>query len=240
MKTTCPPKTTPARLVASPLARPLWARVRPLAPLVVASALALAASAASAQQAQPAPDASSAPRFAVGDAWTYVWHDDLTGKEQQLAETVKAVTADGSATVDVNGSDAGLVLSADGNVVKSASGSYSPAEVKLRFPLREGESYSAQYDYHDSTGRDWTRQMKAQVEGTETIQTRAGSFQAVRVRITGGWYSDGAPGGGGSFNETLWYAPQAKRFVKDVFQSIPRGRGVGNTTQTELTAYVAK
>ncbi|ABO55034.1 hypothetical protein LA345_12815 [Burkholderia vietnamiensis] len=215
---------------------PRLPRVRPLASLALVSLLALSVGVAHAQQASDA--AQQAPRFAVGDSWTYVWHDDLTGKEQQLDEAVKAVNPDGSINVAINGAEA--VLSADGNVVKSASGSYSPAEVKLRFPLRAGDSYSAQYDYHDSTGRNWTRQMTAKVEGVETVQTKAGSFDAVRVKISGGWYSDGQPGGGGSFNETMWYAPQTKRFVKDVFQSIPRGRGVGNTTQTELTAYVAK
>lgn len=211
------------------------AHIHALVPLALASAIALGTTAAHAQQTS---ETSNAPQFVVGDAWTYAWHDELSGKDEQVAEAVKSINSDGS--VDVSFNAVSAVLSADGNLVKSPGGNYSPAEVKLRFPLTVGESYSAQYGYHDSNGRDWTRQMSAKVEGMETIQTKAGTFEAVRVHIEGGWYPNGAPGGGGAFDETLWYAPQAKRFVKDVFRSIPRGRGVGNTTQTELVAYTVK
>ncbi|CAJ3070628.1 DUF3108 domain-containing protein [Burkholderia pseudomallei] len=225
-------QTNPQCILRAPQRR---ARASALA-LAVAGLMGLAAGAAHAQQSNGS--GADAPRFAVGDSWTFAWHDELSGQEQQIAEDVKTLNADGS--IDVSYNNQSATLSADGNVVKSPGGVYSPAEVKLRFPLRAGDSYSAKYEYFDASGRHWTREMDAKVEGGEKVETKAGSFDAVRVQITGGWYPDGAPGGGGSFNETMWYAPAAKRFVKDVFRSIPRGRGVGNTTQTELVAYTVK
>lgn len=204
--------------------------------LAVAGLMGLAAGAAHAQQSNGS--GADAPRFAVGDSWTFAWHDELSGQEQQIAENVKTLNADGSIDVSLNNQSA--VLSADGNLVKSPAGVYSPAEVKLRFPLRTGDSYSAKYEYFDSSGRHWTREMDAKVEGGEKVQTKAGEFDAVKVSITGGWMPDGGTNGGGSFSETMWYAPAAKRFVKDEFQSRPRGKGAANTTQTELVSYTVK
>lgn len=177
----------------------------------------------------------SAPHFATGDTWTYAWTDELSGKRRIFTQTVKDVHADGSAIVSLGTGGKTLLLSAEGNVIAAACG---PQDIRLHFPLASGATYSSQCEAHDSWG-NWTRRTTGEVKGVETVQTKAGAFVTVKVELTGTWWLASGPGGG-RFDETLWYAPAVKRFVKDEYQARPSGKGVPTTTETELVRYAVK
>jgi hypothetical protein len=181
-----------------------------------------------AASAQAISGAVSAPKFAVGDTWTFSRLDQLMNKETSYTQKVTAVNGDGGVQVGSN-----ITLSAAGNIVKSGAFSYSPEEVKLQFPMSVGQTYSAEYGYNDQSEHSWVREIDAKVEGVETVSTPAGDFQAFRVKITGSWHDKTDHTVGGVIDETMWYAPAAKRFVKDEYVARPH-KGAPTTLTTTL------
>jgi hypothetical protein len=83
------------------------------------------------------------------------------------------------------------------------------------------------------------RRAQCEVEGVEAIKTMAGSFSAIKIRMTGVW-SPQSGAGGGPMEETLWYAPTAKRVVREEFQGRLAGKGAPATTAMELVRYAVK
>jgi hypothetical protein len=95
----------------------------------------------------------------------------------------------------------------------------------------------------DFEGEPLYRVRQARVAGVERVQVPAGSFEAIRVDVEGsvsarhlypGWGKRYRRGQETSFQQTVWYAPRAKRIVRLLMQAD------GVKTAYELESYALR
>lgn len=212
-------------------------------PVFLAVALSLGASAtpSMAQSASAsAPLAplteAQAPTFSVGERWEFAFENALEPrKNERYSQTVLRVDG-GQAALAVNDrAAASTLLDANGNLVKTASGSYEPSDGKLQFPLSVGKRWSDSYVYRSGT---WTSQVDrtAKVVGVERIHTQAGDFDAFRIEQSTSWSGASGNGGYGGTRETEWYAPAVGRIVRMDYED-QSPRQAPTTTRLELTSF---
>jgi hypothetical protein len=198
-------------------------------------AVGFAASGSSAAGAESALLPQDAPHYRTGDNWTYLSSDLLSGKSKTYTQTVTSVRADGSASLLIGPGGGRLELTSEANVIPNGSNQHA-CGIALHFPLRAGTRYEVDCQAAGEAGNTVLRRAQSEVEGVETVTTRAGSFSAIKIRMTGTWSPQSGPGGG-PMEETLWYAPTAKRIVRMEFQGRLAGKGAPATTATELVRY---
>jgi hypothetical protein len=198
----------------------------------------LAASTSFAADAESIGLPQDAPHYRVGDNWTYLRSDPLSGTSRTYTQTVTSVHPDGSASLQIGPGGGRLILTSEANVVTNGA-DQSACGIALHFPLRAGERYEADCRATSGSGTTVQRRAQCEVEGVETIKTKAGTFSAVRIKMSGAWTPQSGYGGG-PMEETLWYAPAVKRVVRDEFQSRLAGKGVPSTNATELVRYAVK
>jgi len=212
-----------------------------LTTLTACLALGTFSGSASAQvaMAPPAPmplAEAQAPTFAVGEQWEFSYTNALEPqKNERYTQTVVSVDG-GQAALAVNGGkSASVLLDANGNLVKTASGSYEPSDGKLQFPLSVGKRWSMSYVYRTGT---WTSQVDrtAKVVGVERVQTPAGDFDAFRIEQSTSWSGSSGNGGYGGTTETEWYSPAVGRVIRmDYEDQTPRR--APTTTHVELVRW---
>ena len=172
--------------------------------------------ATTAATAQPSPlSTAQAPKFAVGDSWTYTISDPRQpGRAFSFVQSVNAVNGnDIGVTIANNGGTMAAKFDANGNLTANGSKQYLPSDGKLKFPMSVGSTWTSQFTTRTGNG-DAATTLNSKVVGIEKVDTTAGSFQAYRIEATG---NVSAPNGKYSFTETDWYAPDAKRIVKFAF-----------------------
>jgi hypothetical protein len=167
----------------------------------------------------PAPQ----PELKVGDSWTYTRIDKYT---KQVVDTVvntvqkidsAEVTLE-SRPVDGQGGTVSWVYTPDGQLRKRGSREFTPGVPLYAFPLEIGKSWEGSYTgpAPDGTGLvDYHR--KSKVVGIETVTVPAGTFTAVKIHSETSRLYKGAFRGSlspGANAETIWYSPEAKRFVR--------------------------
>ncbi|CAB3789419.1 hypothetical protein [Pararobbsia alpina] len=159
---------------------------------------------------------TAAPRYRIGDAWSFVSVDALSpARNIRFTETITHRTPDGAdlRVDDAAGHTWQKALDADGNTVRSLNYLPNPTDRRLKFPMSVGMRWTVDYDLgplHFTFNR--------QVVGFEEVQTRAGTFKAYRIEGSGTVKSAGQTSSG-EVTETSWYAPAAKRIVKDDWHS---------------------
>ena len=166
-------------------------------------------------------DETPAPRYRIGDAWSFVSVDALSpARNMRFTETITHRTPDGA---DLRVDDAAThtwqkILNADGNTVHSLNYVPNPSDGRLKFPMSVGMHWTADYilgSLHFTFNRE--------VTGFEDVQTQAGTFKAYRIESSGSFKAIDRPLSG-EVAETSWYAPAAKRIVKDNWHSNTPGR----------------
>ena len=181
------------------------------------------------------------PAYKVGDRWTFVTNPPAVGGTGRYPEKIVAV--DGSGIV--------VATSRRGTRVQlSFSRWMNPLDLhgkeimQVRHPLSVGASWSYEFTTEAPDGRwhlDNTR--KARVTAKEIINVPAGAFECFRIDVIGFWTdlkSTNPFGPNGGFEETSWYAPQAKRVVRHESRTTLRGSGRTETVaerKTELTGF---
>ncbi|WP_321945659.1 hypothetical protein [Paraburkholderia sp. J10-1] len=179
-----------------------------------------------------------APHYKVGDNWTFERSDPLSGKSRTFTQTVTSVHADGSASLLIGPGGARLELTSEANVIPNGADARA-CGIVLHFPLRAGERYEADCVATAPSGMRVQRRAQCEVDGVETVKTKAGAFSAIKITMSGVWQPQyGA--GGGPMEETLWYAPSVKRVVREAFQGRLAGRGAPATNEIELVQYAVK
>ncbi len=107
--------------------------------------------------------------------------------------------------------------------------------VTLAFPLFVGKTWQYEYTVVEPNGSRTLQTRDAKVETWEVVHVPAGMFNALKVVVDGRWrghvrdavYT-------GKVTETLWYAPDAKRWIKrEVISRTPEG-GVTDQSRDEL------
>jgi hypothetical protein len=104
------------------------------------------------------------------------------------------------------------VVSVDDGVVEIKSG-------LLQFPLSVGREYQSRWEMRrPRVGKFHARhERKVKVAGWEEIEVPAGKFLALKVTAEGSWRRLDRPSTGWARN-TVWYVPQVKRWVKNLYE----------------------
>lgn len=101
------------------------------------------------------------------------------------------------------------------------------------FPLHVGKKWNQKWEWK-LNGWTYNDDVSAVVEGFEKVTTRAGSFDAFRIRLVRDYRGTriGYVTQVGALEDTFWYAPAVKNFVKRRYLD----RGWADITR-ELTSY---
>ncbi|RDU99743.1 hypothetical protein DWV00_04810 [Trinickia dinghuensis] len=134
---------------------------------------------------------------------------------------------------EINGGS--VVLDANGNNVKTASGTFEPSDGKLQFPMSVGKTWSSSSIYRSGS---WASAVERQatVVGVEQVRTSAGVFAAFKIEITASWSGTEGNRGEGTARETDWYAPAVGRIVKMDYFDRPT-HGAPTPTHVELVGF---
>jgi hypothetical protein len=187
---------------------------------------------------EPAQPVQGEPHYRTGDTWTYRSFDPLSKESKTFTQTAVLVRPDGSASLQIGNGSARIELTTEANLILDRSDQQA-CGIVLHFPLRVGTHYEADCRAASTTGMTIVRRAQSEVEDIETVNTKAGSFSTIKVKMTGIW-SPLSGTGGGPMEETMWYAPAVKRVVRDEYQIRLAGKGVPATRESELVRYSVK
>lgn len=194
--------------------------------------------------AQATAEIAAKPLVKAGDRWVYQRHDLLRDKLIEKAEfAVAAVAGD---AVDLRRTPLGADSKPDAgksetfrfdwgrgirtSVVESGDYRY------LDFPLQAGKQWSYKYRRPSSgSGPSTDFDAKVEVKGWQEVTVPAGKFRALLVRHAGEFKPTSGVGTG-TYQMDVWYAPQARRIVKEEFQGYVEGQ-VSVKFRTELVEY---
>jgi len=171
------------------------------------------------------------PQIKAGDDWTYR-RTDYTGETPPRTFT-ETVTFANERVIEIVHKPQGTekeidaTYTAEWNAVTSPNtGIFEPNQGVLRFPLRPGDAHDASYEVRFPRQGEYDVRHKRHVTvaGWEDVTVPAGKFRALKV-VSEGSFERVDRGIAGSAKEVMWYAPQAKRYVKWSFDNwTPRGR----------------
>jgi hypothetical protein len=164
------------------------------------------------------------PDVRVGDRWRYQVTDLFTNLRTAVTMEVITVTNDQihtrsaqSALAALNPTSAGGfvdVWDRSWNMLRSnepQERSYHPSP---RFPLESGKRWTAEIAVAPQPGVTLKYEVVAQVSGWERVTVPAGTYDAVRISMTGRFSASGADIGVGTIDDILWYAPAIRQFVR--------------------------
>jgi hypothetical protein len=187
--------------------------------------------------------AAQQPAIEIGDAWVYETTDRSTGEKRGKFRQVVTEVGD-NIVIRIGKSE--LVYTREMNLIEVRSGGattakFDPYRLSYSFPLDTGKRYEKSFAGTSRSGARTTRyQSKAQVVGTESVTTAAGTFDAIKVVIEGTFDADeGVRRWSGSRTETLWYAPAVKRHVRSEFEERWRVSDItsGSSEVSELISF---
>ncbi|MBN8475115.1 caspase family protein [Sulfuritalea sp.] len=223
---------------------PAAAPARPVVPVVPAAAPPVVAPVATAPATSPqlalaAPsrpesatsdaNASTYPR--AGDTWTYRYVDAWK-KDHPLTVVVKVTEADNGRVTDrmsVGGGRGGDERSFEGRMEAAERPVASGARIVELLPyaqslLKDGLKPGQDKSFPDTTIGSHSFRVKARLVGSEKVSVPAGTFDAVRIEVTGEnvgtqvqWSLRSTVVA--SISHMLWFAPAVKRIVKAQYRS---------------------
>lgn len=184
---------------------------------------------------------ASRPDVKAGDTWVYRRTDFMDNHKSVLKLQVTFANEKVIHVVQVNQAgekEVDSTATAEWNTVTSArDGVFTPDSGLLHFPLHPGarwkSSYTVKFPRQDF---DAHHDRWVTVVGWEEVQVPAGRFHALKVVSEGSVQRSDRPRPG-DVSETVWYAPEVRRFVKWVFESRNR-MGPVQSWEFELTAYL--
>lgn len=109
-------------------------------------------------------------------------------------------------------------------------------EALLAFPLYVGKTWEYEYKTVESNGSQTLQSRRAKVEAWEVVTTSAGMFKALKVVVDGRWRAHlGDAVFTGKVTETLWYSPEAKRWVKREWVDRTHEGRIADQVRSEVT-----
>lgn len=95
----------------------------------------------------------------------------------------------------------------------------------MSFPLHVGKTWQYEFKARGGGGVVQNVARTAEVTAWEEVRVPAGMFRALKIVHSGSWTNEGGRGYPGTETHTIWYAPDAKRWIKrEVQQHDSRGR----------------
>jgi hypothetical protein len=162
------------------------------------------------------------PEVKVGDSWTYSRLDRVTNQVTgAFLNTVEKIDA-GEIAVRSQPEGGGgnpqvSLYTLDWNVRKAGNRTFNPMMLHFVFPLEQGRTWEGKFKSpsRDGSGTvDW--EADGRVLGFESVTVPAGTFNAAKISVKYRWVYSGPRGGlwTGDGTRTIWYAPEARRWVK--------------------------
>ncbi|GGP24814.1 hypothetical protein [Silvimonas amylolytica] len=161
---------------------------------------------------------NDAPNIQVGDTWQY---QDTTETASGSNQTTKQITVTRVAagnieyTLQQNNTTQTRTAQADWGRIQTVNGQDRVIDRPLFFPVEHGQSWNLHSagPVSDKGTAIEVRDEQYNVDGVEMVNVPAGRFKTFRVEAQAQWTIE--PGHiQGHSTRTLWYAPDAKRWVK--------------------------
>ncbi|MFN4103777.1 MAG: hypothetical protein ACK4GB_05690 [Tepidimonas sp.] len=179
------------------------------------------------------------PTLQRGDRWAYRKVDDFTGRETARFELIFA-RVEGERLMFRNGDLTGpenastVYQTLDQRPCRRMQD--SEQEVwggSMRMPIAAlGERWSvSKLPWRNGKGY---YDADCEAKAVEDVKTEAGTFPTVRIECKGFWTRVFDGSSSGRYEEKLWYAPAAKRFVKSESRTWRRDGRPDTHTTTEL------
>jgi hypothetical protein len=169
-------------------------------------------------------EAVARPEVKVGDRWLYK-HVDY--RKQAAGETrEERVTFASAAAIhtvvrlfSIDGDTDATYTSSWNGVSSYDGGVITPHGGTLRFPLRVGDSYPADFENRRPRrgGFYVTHKRTARVIGWEDVEVPAGRFRALRIEVEGTFQRHDRDFTGKT-RSVIWYVPSIKRWVKWTYE----------------------
>jgi hypothetical protein len=182
------------------------------------------------------------PKLCVGDTWTYFGNEFIatvpwTATVQSVDKGVATILRQGAPEVGQKRERIEIRL-ANGNYSKLGDTAFSPDGQDFAFPLVVGKTWEIKQTYNLESGAIMTKTGTAEVKGREQVQTKAGSFDTIRLQQYGNLRNSQIREFNASYQYTYWYAPAAKTIVKvDYGQNNNGPRGGSLNRVSEVTAF---
>jgi len=184
------------------------------------------------------------PEIRVGDRWHYEVTDGYSKLKKSLVMEVATVTGERiyTRTSASGGGSLVDVWDRNWNQLRHGENDLTPFYPSFQFPLEPGKNWSGSVKYVE--GDVITESAKARVSGWERITVPAGTFDAVKVVLTG--HFTGPPLGlgqtsTGSTERVVWYSPSVRQAVRmDIARrDFATTRALNLSERWELTEFHA-
>ena len=187
--------------------------------------------------------------WVVGDKWEYKVLQRNDGNKVNAYQHEIENISDGKLMIRTSSkNDEGvyspgalLTYSADMNyMTRTGNGQTStPDSQYLNWPLESEKKYLAEFSWvNTSNAQKGKTDFKATVTGPEDVVVEAGTFKAYKIILKGFWTrQDSQFSGSGAAMETIWYAPEVKRWVKWETQNRTDRNSLFTDSVVELTKY---
>jgi hypothetical protein len=168
----------------------------------------------------------ASPRYRVGDTWKYTQINMKTGQRSSTwTQTVEKIDDASvfSKIVYASGAESSSVSTLEGNSVSTPTRTVSPYFPVLSYPLTVGKTWEKSYTMTSKKGITTSGTLKAIVTAHEELVLPVGTFDTVRVEYGARYHRLDKLDVTGEITGTYWYAPAAKRIVKEEFRDYSQG-----------------
>ena len=189
------------------------------------------------------------PNWVVGDKWEYKSLQRNDGNKVSAYQHEIESIVDGKLMIRSSGKNAEGVYrpgslqtySADMNYITRTGPGFTntPDSQVLNWPLESEKKYLSEFSWvNTSNAQAGKTDYKAVVSGPEDVTVEAGTFKAYKISAKGFWNRrDREFNGSGSASQTIWYAPEIKRWVKWETQSRDSQNRLFTDNVDELVKY---
>jgi hypothetical protein len=180
-----------------------------------------------------------------GDYWTYEIRDEITGKISATRTNVitDVTPKEINTRVDTlgNSNPGQIIFDRAWNMLTSGSWRFSPNDgTGIQSPLTMGKTWNFQSNgVNGANGFGWKRSGKSKVIGQETVTTKAGTFETLKIETSYAAQSVNDPTKKSEVTSETWYAPAIDHWVKRTFVSRTDKHLMINNT-LELVEYGRK
>ena len=181
--------------------------------------------------------AADAPVYRVGDRWVYRAQDGFRAPVvwDETREVIAAGAAGATVRIVQKGryvdsvrteqwSPAGQVLV--GAIYDDETRRFKEALQRYRFPLKSGQSWNQWVDnYNETAQKDGSINQYVRVRGWEKVETPAGTFDAIALRVNARLDDEEFWREATTCNYLIWYAPAVHGIVREEKEAEYREKG---------------
>lgn len=178
----------------------------------------------------------------TGDHWTYEFRDDITGDvKSTITNTVTDVSTSEISTRTAllgNPNTGYQTFDRSWNLINNGTWRYTPNDgTGIKAPLAVGKTWTFKStDLNSTAGVSLKRSGTSKVLAQESVTTRAGTFDTLKVETTIQVQNANDPTKKAQVVQQTWYAPAIDHWVRRTAVSRSDGR-IREKNTTELVEY---